>query len=153
MFKFVQHIVYVLDIHLIPALKTISPVVARFSIAIVFVWFGALKVVGVSPATDIVLELQAKTIPFIEGGSFVIILGILEVLIGLLFLLPHWERLSILFLVIHMVATFLPVIFVQQVVWQGFLTPTLEGQYIFKNIVIIAMAIGIAAHLKPIKDA
>jgi hypothetical protein len=35
--------------------------------------------------------------------------------------------------------------------WSGFLVPTLEGQYIIKNLVVIAAAIGIAAQLYPLK--
>jgi hypothetical protein len=52
-------------------------------------------------------------------------------------------------LFIHMIMTFLPLIFLPSTTWSGFLVPTLEGQYIIKNLVIIAAAMGIAAHLVP----
>jgi uncharacterized membrane protein YkgB len=50
-----------------------------------------------------------------------------------------------------MIATFLPLFILPQETWSGFLVPTLEGQYIIKNLVLIAAAIGIAAHLHPMK--
>jgi uncharacterized membrane protein YkgB len=43
-----------------------------------------------------------------------------------------------------------PLILVPTHVWTGFLVPTLEGQYILKNLVIVAVAIGIAAQTKPL---
>ena len=66
-------------------------------------------------------------------------------LIGVSFLVEGWERLAIVLLAPHMVATFLPLAVLPSVTWLGFLIPTLEGQYIIKNTVIIALAIGVAA--------
>jgi len=45
----------------------------------------------------------------------------------------------------------MPLILLPQVTWSGILVPTLEGQYIIKNLAIIAAAIGIAAHLHPLQ--
>ncbi|MCC7436506.1 hypothetical protein IT402_01365, partial [Candidatus Nomurabacteria bacterium] len=53
-------------------------------------------------------------------------------------------------LLFHMVTTFLPLIFLPSIVWQSAFVPTLEGQYIIKNLVIIATAIGIVSHLHPL---
>ena len=49
-----------------------------------------------------------------------------------------------------MTTTILPLFLLTTVTWSGFMVPTLEGQYIIKNILIIAAAIGIAANLHPI---
>ena len=73
-------------------------------------------------------------------------------IIGIAFIIPHFERLAIALLVPHMITTFLPLLFLQSITWHGFLTPTLEGQYIIKNLVIIALAMGIAAHLQPFEN-
>jgi uncharacterized membrane protein YkgB len=51
-----------------------------------------------------------------------------------------------------MITTFGPLVYLPDEAWQKFLVPTLEGQYIIKNLVIIATAIGIAAHLHPLKN-
>ena len=40
---------------------------------------------------------------------------------------------------------------IPSVTWSGMMVPTMEGQYIIKNLVIIAAAIVIAAHLHPLK--
>jgi len=51
-----------------------------------------------------------------------------------------------------MLMTFLPLFILPEVTWSGFLVPTLEGQYIIKNIVIIATAIGIVTNLRPLSE-
>jgi uncharacterized membrane protein YkgB len=81
--------------------------------------------------------------------SFLILFGVFECLIGILFLIRGAERIVIPLLFIHMITTFGPLFLLPQETWSGFLVPTLEGQYIIKNLVIIAAAIGIAAHLHP----
>lgn len=50
----------------------------------------------------------------------------------------------------HMVLVCSPILLVPEMVWQQFAVPTLEGQYIIKNAVVIAVAIGIAASAKPL---
>ena len=71
--------------------------------------------------------------------------------IGIAFLVPKAERLAIPLLIPHMVATILPLILLPSVTWQTFFVPTLEGQYIIKNIVIIALALSLATQLNPIQ--
>jgi uncharacterized membrane protein YkgB len=75
-----------------------------------------------------------------------------ECLIGILFLIKGAERIVIPLLFIHMLTTFGPLIFLPSETWHSFLVPTLEGQYIIKNLIIIALGIGIAAHLHPLKE-
>ena len=47
--------------------------------------------------------------------------------------------------------TALPLVFTPDMVWQGWFVPTLEGQYIIKNTVLVSAAIGIASQLTPIR--
>jgi hypothetical protein len=123
---------------------------ARVGLFIVFFWFGALKVLGLSPATPLVQALFEHTISFMNFPTFLVLFGLFECLIGLLFLIKGYERVVIPLLFIHMVTTFMPLILLPSETWSGFLVPTLEGQYIIKNLVIIAAAIGIASHLHPL---
>lgn len=51
----------------------------RISLAAVFIWFGALKIVGETPVADLV----AATVYWLDPGWVVPLLGILEVLVGL----------------------------------------------------------------------
>lgn len=124
---------------------------ARFGLFVVFFWFGFLKVVGMSPASGVVERLFESTIPFMSFATFLILFGLFECLIGILFLIKGAERVVIPLLLIHMITTFGPLVFLPSETWQTFMVPTLEGQYIIKNLVIIAAAVGIAAHLHPIK--
>lgn len=141
-----------LDLEIIHFFKRISIPVARIGLFIVFFWFGALKVVGQSPAGPLVENLFNHTFPFpMSFGTFLILFGLFECLIGILFLIPGTERIVIPLLFVHMVTTVLPLFVLPASTWSGFLVPTLEGQYIVKNVVIIAAALGIAAHVHPLR--
>lgn len=141
-----------IDLKLIHFFRRVSMPVARFGLFVVFFWFGLLKVIGLSPASGVVQRLFEQTIPFMSFDTFLIGFGIFECLIGIFFLIRGLERLVIPLLFIHMITTFGPLFFLPSETWTGFLVPTLEGQYIIKNLVIIAAAIGIAAHLHPMKQ-
>jgi uncharacterized membrane protein YkgB len=142
-----------IDVQLIHFFRKISVPVARVALFVVFFWFGALKVVGMSPASDLVQHLFEKTIPFMSFGTFFILFGLFECVIGILFLIKGAERIVIPLLLVHMIATFMPLVLLPTETWQAFFVPTLEGQYIIKNLVIIAAAIGIAAHLHPMRPS
>lgn len=124
--------------------QSLGLLLARASLFIVFFWFGALKVLAVSPANGLVAALLARTLPFFTFNQFIVGFGLFEMLIGLAFVVPKWERVALALLAVHMVTTFLPLLVLPQLTWTGFLTPTLEGQYIIKNVVIIALAVAIA---------
>lgn len=131
-------------------LSTIDQKIGRFALFIIYVWFGALKVLGMSPASQMVLELQHRTLPaFIPDATFMVAFGLFEVLIGVLFIIPRAERVALVLFAAHMVMTVLPLFFLPHMVWIHWFVPTLEGQYIVKNIALIAIAVGIAARLKP----
>ena len=139
-----------IDVALINFFRKISVPLARFGIFVIFFWFGLLKVVGQSPATPLVQKLFESTISFMSFNTFIIAFGWLEVLIGILFLIKGAERIVIPILFLHMITTFMPLFLLPQETWSGFLVPTLEGQYIIKNLALIAAAVGIAANLDPI---
>jgi len=120
----------------------------RISLGIVFLWFGALKFFPeMSPAT----ELATRTIRVLTRGSVsdstaIYILATWETLIGLGLLVGRLLRTTLLFLWIQMIGTLLPLGFFPAEVFRLIpLAPTLEGQYIIKNIVLISAAIVIGA--------
>ena len=131
--------------------KTVSIPLARIAIFIVFFWFGILKVFDLSPANPLVSNLLDQTLPFISFENFIILFGVYEMVIGYAFLFEGGERLAIALLIPHMLMTALPLALLPAVTWCGWFIPTLEGQYIIKNLVIVALAFGIAAHLHPMK--
>ena len=138
-----------LDIKIIKFFRRISEPVARYGLFVIFFWFGLLKVIGLSPASGLVEGLFEQTIPWMQFSTFMILFGLFECLIGILFLIRGFERLVIPLLFLHMITTFMPLFILPAVTWSGPLVPTLEGQYIIKNLVVIAAAIGIAARLHP----
>ena len=116
---------------------------ARGALFIVFFWFGILKLFFVSPANPLIEDLLRRTLPFITFERFIVLFGMYEMLIGVTFLIPGYERLAVALLMPHILATMLPLILLPSVTWHGFFTPTLEGQYIIKNCLIIALAFSI----------
>ena len=141
------------DARLIHFFRRISVPMARLGIFVIFFWFGLLKVLDLSPASPLVEQLFNQTIHFMSFPAFLILFGIFEMLIGFLFLIRGAERIVMPLLFIHMITTFMPLVMVPDVTWSGWGVPTLEGQYIIKNLVIIAAAIGIAAHLHPLGES
>lgn len=138
-----------IDEKLISFFKRVSMPMARFGLFVVFFWFGMLKVLDLSPAGPLVENLFNRTLPIIEFSTFIVLFGLFEALIGVLFLIKGMERVVMPLLAIHMATTFMPLFLLPEATWAGFMVPTLEGQYIIKNLVIIATAIAIAANLHP----
>ena len=117
----------------------------RYTIGLLFIWFGALKVVGISPAEDLI----EATVVFIAPEVFIPILGVWEVMIGLCFLVKPLLRLGILLLFLQLPGTFLPMVFLPQAVYTVFpYGLTVEGQYIVKNLVIIGAALVIGGTVR-----
>ena len=112
--------------------------VLRVALGVVFVWFGGLKVFGVSPAADLV----AATVYLVPPEIFVPVLGIWEVLIGLCLIYRPLIRIGIFLLFLQMPGTFLPLVLLPEVAFVTFpYALTVEGQYIVKNLVIIGAAL------------
>lgn len=138
------------DVKMIHFMKKHALPMARWAIFVVYFWFGLLKVAGFSPANQLVADLLVHTLPFISFDTFIFSLGIFEMLIAFVFVIKGCERLAFLLLVIHLITTIMPLFLLPTVAWQAFLVPTLEGQYIIKNVLIVACAMSIVAHLHPL---
>lgn len=124
---------------------------ARFSIFLIFFWFGLIKLLGISPAGPLAEALVAKTVGMEYFDPLFYMLAAVECVIGLLFLLPRATRIVVPLLLFHMILVCSPLLIVPEFIWQQFGVPTLEGQYIIKNAVVVAVAIGIAASAKPLQ--
>jgi hypothetical protein len=113
----------------------------RAMIGIVYVWFGSLKIFGLSPAEGLVTQLFDITLsPFMSIQHFLIVLGLVESAIGLLWLFPRITHWAFWIMMVHMFTTFLPVLFLPNETWQSFFALTLTGQYIIKNVVLCSAA-------------
>jgi uncharacterized membrane protein YkgB len=129
-----------------------SLLLCRLALFVIYFWFGILKVLGLSPASGIVQELYQVTLqpmmamaqlPAVSAQDFVVVFGVLEVIIGTLFLIPRFDKLTLPAFAAHMLTTTLPLFFLKASAWTGFLVPTLEGQYIIKNLALMACAVNI----------
>lgn len=122
--------------------------ILRIALGVVFLWFGALKLVpGMSPAEGLV----RATVAFfpVPADLFLPVLGVWEILIGLGFLLGRALRSTIFLLFLQMPGTLSPVFLLPERVFTHFpFGLTLEGQYIVKNLVLIAAALVIGATVR-----
>jgi len=116
----------------------------RVAMAVVFIWFGALKPFGLSPAETLV----AKATTWIPIPGFLYVLAAWEVTIGVCFLIERLNRWAVILLFLHMPGTLLPLVTLRGDTFVQFpFVPTLEGQYIIKNLVLIAAGIVIGGQL------
>jgi uncharacterized membrane protein YkgB len=140
-----------LDVRITSILARIGVPILRVALGVVFLWFGVLKFFpGVSPAET----LAARTIEQLTFGAIrpnvsLPVLAAWESLIGIGLILNVWMRGILLLLAIQMLGTFTPLILFPTetfTVWP--LVPTLEGQYIIKNIVLIGAAMVVGATVR-----
>jgi uncharacterized membrane protein YkgB len=135
-----------LDSIIISYLNKISLPTLRYSLAIIFIWFGALKPLGNSPANDLI----AKTVYWFNPDVFIPILGVWEILIGVCLIYTPLIRLGLFLLALQMPGTFLPLVLRPEICFVNFpFDLTLEGQYIIKNLVLIGAALVVGSKLSP----
>jgi uncharacterized membrane protein YkgB len=114
----------------------------RIPIFIIFFWFGFLKIIDLSPAQQLVKD-TVYWMPFLSAEIWTYIIGVWEVLIAICFLVKRTTFIAMILLFLQMTGTFLPLVILPEITFQNsnpFL-PTLEGQYIIKNIIIITAAL------------
>ncbi|HEX4934966.1 MAG TPA: DoxX family membrane protein [Gemmatimonadaceae bacterium] len=123
----------------------------RVSIGIVFLWFGVLKFFpGWSPAQDLAARtIAALTWGAVPGTVSVPLLAALETIIGLGLVTGRFLRATLLLLAAQMAGTVTPLFFFPHETFTRVpIAPTLEGQYIIKNIVLVSAAILIGATVR-----
>ena len=114
----------------------------RLPLFIIFFWFGLLKVVELSPARQLIID-TVFWMPILSAETWVIVIGYWEMFIAIFFLTRKTTFLAMILLFLQMSGTFMPLILLPDITFQSSnpLLPTLEGQYIIKNIIIIAAAL------------
>jgi uncharacterized membrane protein YphA (DoxX/SURF4 family) len=123
----------------------------RISLGIIFFWFGFLKFFpGLSPADQIATETINKlTFRIIGPNVSIIILAVWETLIGIGLLSGKYLRITLLLLFTQMIGTMTPLILFPTEVFTRFpYAPTLEGQYIIKNLVLISAGLVVGATVR-----
>jgi uncharacterized membrane protein YphA (DoxX/SURF4 family) len=140
-----------MDAGITAVLARISVPTLRMGLGLVFFWFGVLKFFpGLSPAED----LAARTIQTLSGGAIgpdtsLPVLATWECLIGLGLLTGRFLRATLFLLAVQMAGTITPLfLFPSETFTQFPIAPTLEGQYIIKNVVLIGAAMAIGATVR-----
>ncbi|MGH2646729.1 MAG: DoxX family membrane protein [Ginsengibacter sp.] len=123
----------------LPAVSSFT--ILRISIGIVYFWFGVLKFFqGLSPAEQLAMQtIHRITFGLINDHLNIIILASWECVIGVFLVAGKWVRPALLLLFLHMICTFTPFVFFPHQIFN--VAPyglSLTGQYIVKNIIIIA---------------
>jgi uncharacterized membrane protein YphA (DoxX/SURF4 family) len=113
--------------------------VLRCVLALVYVWFGVLKVTGKSD----VFGLVQATIPWFDAHWFVPALGSVEILLGIGLFVGRARRLVLVGIVAHLLGTFLT--FIDAPSWMMHngnpLLLNMNGEFVLKNLVLITAAV------------
>jgi uncharacterized membrane protein YkgB len=140
-----------LDIRLTSWMARHGVTLTRLALGVVFLWFGVIKFVpGWSPAAD----LASRTISLLTFGVIgprigLALLAAWESLIGLGLLSGRFLRVTLLLLFVQMPGTMMPLFLFPAETFRAFpYAPTLEGQYIIKNLVLVSAAIVIGATVR-----
>lgn len=123
----------------------------RLALGLVFLWFGALKLFGASPVT----ELLKNTYTFLPLQPFAITLGAWEVLIGVALMAKRAMRCTLCMLCAHLTGTFVALLLAPALFFhQGNpLWLTAEGEFVIKNMVLISAALVIGGYeLEPLEE-
>lgn len=140
-----------LDIRITEWMAKHGVTLLRIAVGIVYFWFGVLKFFpGLSPAQDLASRtISVLTFGLVPAAISLPVLAAWECLIGLGMITGKWIRATILLLLLQMTGTILPMFFFPQETFIRFpYSPTLEGQYIIKNVVLVSAALVIGATVR-----
>ncbi|MGJ3239768.1 MAG: DoxX family protein [Anaerolineae bacterium] len=140
-----------LDMRITEWMAQYGVILLRISVGIVFFWFGILKFFpNLSPAEALATNtISVLTFGIVEPWLSLPILATWEVLIGLGLITGKFMRATIFLLFAQMLGTITPIFLFPGETFTVFpIAPTLEGQYIIKNVVLVSAAIVIGATVR-----
>lgn len=111
----------------------------RITLALTFLWFGALKITNDTPVGAFVAD-TVSWIPGLSGAWFVPFLGVVEMLLGAALLVGKGLRVVLPLLFAHLAGTFLALVTQPEVTFQGG-NPALlttEGEFVVKNLILLS---------------
>jgi len=140
-----------IDVRIRAWMRKNAPVLLRWSVGIIFLWFGALKFFqGASPAESLAIDtIRLLTFGWFSDALIINGLALWEVVVGIGLITGFFLREIILLLFLQMLGTLSPIfLFPEEVFVQIPFVLTLEGQYIVKNLVLMSAGIAIGGTLK-----
>jgi uncharacterized membrane protein YphA (DoxX/SURF4 family) len=139
------------DVRITSFLAKYSITILRVSLGINFLWFGALKLIpGLSPAEGLATNtIEILTFGLIQPEVSIIILAVWEVLIGIGLITGWFLRITLFLLLGQMIGAMTPLLLFPTETFTHFpYAPTLEGQYIIKNLVLISAGMVVGATVR-----
>ena len=124
-----------------------SITVLRVSLGLVFLTFASFKFVsGASPAEKLAIATVGKlTFGMVTGSSALLFTALTETVIGVTLLTGRFVKVGLVVLAGALVGILSPLVLFPDQMWSGN-GPTLTGQYVFKDIVLAAAGLVVAAH-------
>ena len=118
----------------------------RISLAVVFIWFGLLKIFDVTPVTDLV----GRTVYWFDPDWVVPALGVFETVVGIGLLFKIALRAVLAMFAGMMVGTFLVLVLLPEVAFQNGnpLLLTVEGEFVIKNLVLLSAGMVVGATVR-----
>ncbi len=126
-------------------------VTLRVALGLIFLWFGALKFFpNLSPAQTLAVQtIDVLTLGLVPGAVSLVLLATLECAIGIGLISGRFMRPTLLLLAFQMVGAASPLLLFPGEVFTAFpYAPTLEGQYIIKNMVLVSAGLVIGATVR-----
>jgi len=138
-----------LDSAMIMTMREHGILILRIALGIVFVWFGMLKILGRSPVGDLV----AHTVYWVDPAWFVPFLGAWEVAVGIGLLAGAALRLVLFLFWLQMAGTFLVLVLRPDLAFQegNPLLLTVTGEFVVKNLVLIAAGLVVGSTVRRIR--
>ncbi|HEY3247818.1 MAG TPA: DoxX family membrane protein [bacterium] len=135
-----------IDNGMIELMREHGVLILRIALGIVFIWFGALKIIGRSPVGDLV----AHTVYWVDPSWFVPLLGMWEVVVGVGLLVGVALRLVLFLFWLQMAGTFLVLLLRPDLAFQqgNPLLLTTTGEFVIKNLVLIAAGLVVGSTVR-----
>ena len=140
-----------IDVRITSTLARVAVPTLRVALGIVFLWFGVLKFFpNLSPAETLAARtIEQLTFGVVRPEVSLPVLAAWESIIGIGLIVGRWLRGILFLLAVQMAGTFTPLLLFPSETFQVFpFVPTLEGQYIIKNIVLIGAAMVVGATVR-----
>jgi uncharacterized membrane protein YphA (DoxX/SURF4 family) len=140
-----------LDARITATLARVAIPTLRIALGIIFLWFGVLKFFpNLSPAETLVgRTIEQLSLGIIQPSVSLPVLAAWESVIGIGLILGRGLRGILFLLALQMLGTLTPLLLFPGETFSSFpLIPTLEGQYIIKNLVLIAAAMVVGATVR-----
>lgn len=112
------------------------------SLSFVYIVFGFLKVIDKSPIKDLVTD----ALPFMENSLLFALFGLGEIILGASLLIKKLRLLGSIGIILHLLSTFVAIPLAWGMIYDSNTVITLHGEFVAKNLVLIAAALNIFAN-------